>query len=95
MNAWKCNKCGYEYGGPQRPCPECSKAEQSFAEPTGSVDRLKQYVTSAWVEAEAVCVDAKTTGPSEVMMIFKARDMLREVLGVLNASPPNDQAQRP
>lgn len=35
MSAWKCKTCGHNYDGPQRTCPECSKAEHSFAAPTG------------------------------------------------------------
>lgn len=88
--------------GHETQCPECSGKGTVFAFPVqpaapdagtqeaiaaGSVDKLKQYVLSAWVEAEAVCVAATDTGPSEVMMVFKARDLLREVLGVLNAQP--------
>lgn len=66
---------------------EIQKRASGCASSTGSVDRLKQYVTSSWVEAEAICVDTQYRGPAEVVMIFKARDMLRDVLHVLNSSP--------
>lgn len=36
MSAWKCPRCGYQYDGPLRPCPECSKTEHSLAAPAGS-----------------------------------------------------------
>lgn len=47
---------------------------------------LKQYLMSAWIEAEAIIVTAEQLGKvPEVLMIFKAREMLREILHVLNA----------
>jgi len=56
----------------------------------GSVAALKQYVMSAWIEAEAICVDAEHAGnATPVMMIFKTRSALREVLHILNTEPPN------
>ena len=67
----------------------------ALAPVSGSVSALKQYVTSAWGEAEGVCVAAQETGPAEVMMIFKARDMLRDVLHVLNTEPPNEKLTNP
>jgi hypothetical protein len=58
-----------------------------------SVEKLRQLATSAWIEAESVGVDAERSGkvPKE-MMVLKARDLLRDVLHVLNTTPPNDQA---
>lgn len=50
---------------------------------------LKQHLMSAWIEAEAIIVTAEQLGKvPEVLMIFKAREMLREILHVLNAQPP-------
>lgn len=71
------------------PLLQYSQRPSELAPARGSVAALKQYATSAWVEAECVCVAAQETGPYEVMMIFKARDMLRDVLHVLNTEPPN------
>jgi hypothetical protein len=63
--------------------------------PVGSVEKLRQYVSAAWIEAEAVGIDAERNGKvPEVLMVLKARDMLREVMATLSM-PPNVPAQRP
>ena len=69
------------------------KRPGQFAGAHGSVGKLRQLVTSAWIEAEAVGVDAERAGTvPDVLMVLKARDMLRDVMAALSI-PPNKQAE--
>jgi hypothetical protein len=54
-------------------------------ENTKRTDKRNQ---AAWIEAEAVGVDAERNGKvPDVLMVLKARDMLREVMATLSIFP--------
>ena len=62
--------------------------------PVRSVEQLRQYVSAAWIEAEAIGIDAERAGKvPEALMVLKARGLLREVMATLSMSPYTERKQ--